>query len=59
MVETSRSSEPCLIDPRGSVRFYRLMARMSASHPDESKLMFLPLLHLDSVDLRGLPAIRA
>ena len=31
--------------------------QMRTSHPDESKLMFLA--HLDSVDLRGRPAIRA
>ena len=33
------------------------MAQMRTSHPDESKLMFLvfDLLHLDGVDLRGLP----
>ena len=47
--------------PRGSVHFYRLTARMRTSHPDETQLMFLAfdLLHLDSVDLRGLPPIRA
>lgn len=47
--------------PRGSVHFYWLTARMRTSHPDETQLMFLAfdLLHLDSVDLRGLPPIRA
>jgi bifunctional non-homologous end joining protein LigD len=49
--------ELCLIDPRGSAHFYRLMAQMRTSHPDESQLMFLAfdLLHQDGVDLRGLP----
>ena len=49
--------ELCLIDPRGSPHFYRLMAQMRTSHPDESQLMFLAfdLLHQDGVDLRGLP----
>jgi ATP-dependent DNA ligase len=53
--------ELCLIDPRGSAHFYGLIAQMRTSHPDKSQLMFLAfdLLHLDSVDLRGLPAIRA
>ena len=48
--------ELCLIDPRGSAHFYRLMAQMRTSHPDESQLMFLAfdLLHQDGVDLRGL-----
>ncbi len=35
--------ELCLIDPRGSAHFYRLMAQMRTSHPDESQLMFLAL----------------
>ena len=49
--------ELCLIDPRGSAHFYRLMAQMRTSHPDESQLMFLmfDLLHQDGVDLRALP----
>jgi ATP-dependent DNA ligase len=49
--------ELCLIDPRGSAHFYRLMAQMRTSHPDETQLMFLAfdLLHQDGVDLRGLP----
>jgi bifunctional non-homologous end joining protein LigD len=49
--------ELCLIDPRGSAHFYRLMAQIRTSHPDESQLMFLvfDLLHQDGVDLRGLP----
>src|SRR4029453_4546154 len=49
--------ELCLIDPRGSAHFYRLMAQMRTSSPDESQLMFLvfDLLHQDGVDLRGLP----
>ena len=49
--------ELCLIDPRGSAHFYRLMAQMRTSHPDESQLMFMAfdLLHQDGVDLRGLP----
>jgi bifunctional non-homologous end joining protein LigD len=48
--------ELCLIDPRGSAHFYRLMAQMRTSHPDESQLMFMAfdLLHQDGVDLRGL-----
>ena len=46
-----------LIDPQGSTQFYRLMAQMRTSHPDESRLMFLAfdLLHQDGVDLRALP----
>jgi ATP-dependent DNA ligase len=32
--------ELCLIDPRGAADFYRLMAQMRTSHPDESQLMF-------------------
>jgi bifunctional non-homologous end joining protein LigD len=49
--------ELVLIDPRGAAHFYRLMAQMRTSHPDESQLMFLvfDLLHQDGVDLRGLP----
>jgi bifunctional non-homologous end joining protein LigD len=49
--------ELVLLDPRGAAHFYRLMAQMRTSHPDESKLMFLvfDLLHQDGVDLRGLP----
>jgi ATP-dependent DNA ligase len=49
--------ELCLIDPRGSAHFYRLMAQMRTSGPDEAQLMFLvfDLLHQDGVDLRGLP----
>jgi bifunctional non-homologous end joining protein LigD len=48
--------ELVLIDPRGSAHFYRLMAQMQTSSPDESQLMFLvfDLLHQDGVDLRGL-----
>jgi len=48
--------ELVLIDPRGAAHFYRLMAQMRTSHPDESRLMFLvfDLLHQDGVDLRGL-----
>ena len=33
--------ELVLIDPRGAAHFYRLMAQMRTSHPDESQLMFL------------------
>jgi hypothetical protein len=49
--------ELCLIDPRGFAHFYRLMAQMRASSPNESQLKFLAfdLLHQDGVDLRGLP----
>jgi ATP-dependent DNA ligase len=49
--------ELVLIDPRGAAHFYRLMAQMRTSTPDESPLMFLAfdLLHQDGVDLRGLP----
>ena len=49
--------ELCLIDPRGSAHFYRLMAQMRTSRPDESQKLFLAfdLLHQDGVDLRGLP----
>jgi bifunctional non-homologous end joining protein LigD len=49
--------ELCLIDPRASAHFYRLMAQMRTSSPDESQLMFLAfdLLHQDGVDLRGHP----
>jgi ATP-dependent DNA ligase len=49
--------ELCLIDPRGSAHFYRLMAQMRTSRPDESQLMFLAfdLLHQDGIDLRALP----
>ena len=49
--------ELVLIDPRGAAHFYRLMAQMRTSEPDESQLMFLvfDLLHQDGVDLRGLP----
>jgi bifunctional non-homologous end joining protein LigD len=44
--------ELCLIDPRGAAHFYRLMAQMRTSSPDESQLMFLvfALLHQDGVD---------
>ena len=53
---TMLDGELCLIDPRGSAHFYRLMAQMRTSHPDESHLMFMAfdLLHQDDVDLRGL-----
>jgi hypothetical protein len=49
--------ELVLLDPRGAAHFYRLMAQMRTSHPNESKLMFLvfDLLHQDGVDLCGLP----
>jgi ATP-dependent DNA ligase len=49
--------ELVLIDPGGAAHFYRLMAQMRTSHPDEGQLMFLAfdLLHQDGVDLRGLP----
>ena len=49
--------ELVLIDPRGAAHFYRLMAQMRTSEPDESQLMFsaFDLLHQDGVDLRGLP----
>jgi bifunctional non-homologous end joining protein LigD len=49
--------ELVLIDPRGAAHFYRLMAQMRTSSPDESQLMFMAfdLLHQDGVDLRGLP----
>jgi ATP dependent DNA ligase domain len=33
--------ELVLIDPRGAAHFYRLMAQMPTSEPDESQLMFL------------------
>jgi len=47
--------ELCLIDPRGAAHFYRLMAQMQTSSPDESQLMFLAfdLLHQDGVDLEA------
>jgi bifunctional non-homologous end joining protein LigD len=53
--------ELCLIDPRGAAHFYRLMAQMRTSSPDESQLMFLvfDLLHQDGVDLAGFAAQRA
>jgi bifunctional non-homologous end joining protein LigD len=49
--------ELVLIDPCGAAHFYRLMAQMCMSEPDEAQLMFLAfdLLHQDGVDLRGLP----
>jgi ATP dependent DNA ligase domain len=49
--------ELVLIYPGGAAHFYRLMAQMRTSEPDESQLMFLvfDLLHHDGVDLRGLP----
>jgi bifunctional non-homologous end joining protein LigD len=49
--------ELCLIDPRGSAHFYRLMAQMRTSHPDESQLVFLAfdVLQQDGVDLRAFP----
>jgi hypothetical protein len=49
--------ELVLIDPRAAAHFYRLMAQMRTSHPDEGQLMFLAfdLLHQDGVDLCGLP----
>ena len=49
--------ELCLIDPRGSAHFYRLMAQMRTRHPDEGQLMFLvfDLLYQDGVDLQDLP----
>ena len=49
--------ELVLIDPRGAAHFYRLMAQMRTSSPDESQLMFMAfdLLHQDGVDLRCLP----
>jgi ATP-dependent DNA ligase len=49
--------ELVLIDPRGAAHFYRLMAQMRTSHPDESQLIFMAfdLLHQDGVDLRALP----
>jgi hypothetical protein len=39
----------CLIDPRKAAHFYRLMAQMRTSAPDESQLMFpaFDLLHQD------------
>jgi bifunctional non-homologous end joining protein LigD len=53
--------ELCLIDPRGSAHFYRLMAQMRACHPDESQLMFMAfdLLHQYGVELRALALVRA
>jgi len=49
--------ELVLIDPWGATHFYKLMARMRTSHPDEAQLMFIAfdILHQDGVDLRGLP----
>jgi bifunctional non-homologous end joining protein LigD len=49
--------ELVLIDPRGAAHFYRLMAQMRTSSPDESQLMFMAfdLLHQDGIDLRALP----
>jgi len=46
-----------LVEPRSSVHFYRLIAQMRTSRPDESQLMFLAcdLLHENGVDLRALP----
>jgi hypothetical protein len=43
--------ELCLIDPRGAAHFYRLMAQMRTSSPDESQLMFLvfDLLHQEAL----------
>jgi bifunctional non-homologous end joining protein LigD len=48
--------ELCLIDPRGAAHFYRLMAQMRTSSPDESQLMFLvfDLLHQEALIWRGL-----
>ena len=50
-----------LIDPRGAAHFYRLMAQMRTTHPDESQLMFLAFdwLHQDGVDLRDLVVVAA
>ena len=44
---------------RGAAHFYRLMAQMRTSHPDESQLMFLAFdwLHQDGVHLRGLVVV--
>jgi ATP-dependent DNA ligase len=49
--------ELVLIDARGAAHFYKLMAQMRTSHPDEAQLMFMAfdLLHQDGVDLRHLP----
>jgi ATP-dependent DNA ligase len=49
--------ELVLIDPRGAAHFYKLMAEMRTSRPDEAQLMYLAfdMLHQDGVDLRGLP----
>jgi ATP-dependent DNA ligase len=43
--------------PGGLRIFYRLMAQMRTSAPDESLLMFMAfdLLHQEGVDLRALP----
>jgi ATP dependent DNA ligase domain len=56
-VEAILDGEFVLIDPRGAAHFYRLMAQMRTSHPDESQLMFLvfDLLHQYGVELCGLP----
>ena len=49
--------ELVLIDPRGAAHFYRLMAQMRTSSPDEAQFMFMvfDLLHQDGIDLRALP----
>jgi bifunctional non-homologous end joining protein LigD len=53
---TILDGELVLIDPRGSAHFYRLMAQMRTSHPDEGQLFVaFDLLHQDGVDLRILP----
>ena len=53
--------ELCLIDPRGSAHFYRLMAQMRTSSPDEAQLMFMvfDLLHpaLVRAQARSHPAL--
>lgn len=55
--ETIVDGELCLIDPRGSAHFWKLMREMRTNRPDESKLVFLAfdLLFERGVDLRGLP----
>jgi ATP dependent DNA ligase domain len=55
--ETIVDGELCLIDPRGSAHFWRLMREMRTARPDESRLVFLAfdLLFERGIDLRGLP----
>jgi bifunctional non-homologous end joining protein LigD len=51
--------ELALIDPRGAAHFYRLMAQMRTSEPDESQVGVprFDLLYRGDVDLRDLPLL--